>query len=103
MGLVATLLPDDRCDCQVAAALTSWATTSDNGVGPLIADRPESENSIQPSLKPSSMRMRGVGFFIPCARKRVSQLVRGTISTRTGLPSAEAKAWAKSLGETRTG
>jgi DNA-binding transcriptional LysR family regulator len=25
MGLVATLLPDDRCDCQVAGALTSWA------------------------------------------------------------------------------
>src|SRR5438477_6391165 len=29
-------------------------------------------NSIQPSLKPSSIRMRGTGFFIPSALKSVS-------------------------------
>ena len=40
---------------------------------------------------------------MPCPRKRVSQVSRGTISTRTGWPSALAKALAKSFGETRAG
>src|ERR1700682_4505038 len=31
-------------------------------------------NSIQPSLKPSSIRIRGVGFFMPCDLNRGSQV-----------------------------
>ena len=36
-------------------------------------------NSIQPSLKPFSICMRGSGFFIPCDLKSPSQESRGTI------------------------
>src|SRR6476646_10460189 len=43
-------------------------------------------NSIQPSLKPSSIRMRGTGFFVPCDLKSASHDFLGTTSMRTGLP-----------------
>src|SRR6202034_3834445 len=35
-------------------------------------------NSIHPSLNPSSMRIRGYGLRIPCARNSVSHEERGT-------------------------
>src|SRR2546429_6452016 len=43
-------------------------------------------NSIQPSLKPSSIRIRGVGFFMPCDLNSGSQVSRGTASILTGRP-----------------
>src|SRR6266849_2463023 len=55
-------------------------------------------NSIQPSLKPSSILMRGVGFFMPCDLNSDSQVSRGTGSILTGRPSRSAKVVAISLG-----
>src|SRR5277367_3598246 len=60
-------------------------------------------NSIQPSLKPSSIRIRGVGFFMPCDRNSASQLSRGTTSIFTGRPSKRENVAAISLGVTRCG
>ena len=77
--------------------------TASSAVVPFIADRPRSWNSIQLSLKPSSMRIRGSGLRTPWPRNSGSQLSRGTISTLTARPSAAAKAWARSFGETRAG
>jgi hypothetical protein len=48
-------------------------------------------NSIQPSLKPSSILMRGTGFFMPCDLNSDSQVSRGTASILTGRPSRSAK------------
>src|SRR5271155_4057550 len=58
-------------------------------------------NSIQPSLKPSSIRIRGVGFFMPCDTNSDSQLSRGTTSIFTGRPSKRENVAAISLGVTR--
>ena len=40
-------------------------------------------NSIHPSLNPSSIRIRGVEFFIPWDAKAEAHMSRGTISART--------------------
>ena len=58
-------------------------------------------NSIQPSLKPSSIRMRGVGFFMPCDLNSCSHVSRGTGSMLTRRPSTSAKVCATSSGVTR--
>jgi hypothetical protein len=55
-----------------------------------------------PSLKPSIICMRGVGFFMPCAQKVRSHSARGAISARTGFPRAFAKAAAIAFGVVRS-
>ena len=68
---------------------------------PLRACAPRSAKSIQPALNPSIICMRGVGFFMPWARKIDSHRLRGTASARTGVPNTLANAAARSFGETR--
>jgi tetratricopeptide (TPR) repeat protein len=82
---------------QIRAAITSRGL-----VQPLIAF-PPSLKSIQPSLKPSSIRIRGTGFFIPCEVNNSCQDSRSTGTARTGFPSTVAKASARSFGFTRLG
>jgi hypothetical protein len=55
------------------------------------------------SLNPSSIRMRGAGFFIPCAVNNAAQVSRGTASTRTGRPRTFEKIAAPSFGVIRRG
>src|ERR1700680_2768125 len=47
--------------------------------------------SIQPSLKPSIIRILGMGFSMPCERNSVSHWSRGTASARTGCSRMELK------------
>ena len=59
-------LPEARhTNAFASLALTSSAITLSSAVVPLIAERPCSLNSIHPSLKPSSIRIRGKGLRIP--------------------------------------
>src|ERR1700716_1010441 len=92
-----------QADAWAWLALTSSAMTLSSAVAPFTADRPCSLNSIHPSLKPSSIRIRGDGFRVPWARKICSQLSRGTVSTRTVRFSTVAKARARSFGDMRAG
>jgi hypothetical protein len=55
--------------------------------------------SIQPSLKPSIIRILGVGCFVPCERNSVSHWSCGTASARTGRSSAAPKPAAISFAE----
>jgi len=55
---------------------------------PFIWIAPLPWNLIQPSLNPSSIWMRGIGFRMPWARKIAAQFSRGTASGRTGRRSA---------------
>src|SRR5271168_720655 len=71
--------------------LTSPAITVSSVTSPIRCS-PVRSKSIQPSLKPSTMRIRGIGCFMPCERNSASQLSRGTGSMRTSRPSAAAKA-----------
>lgn len=87
----------------VPALWTSLAMTASASVVPLMARAQPSGKSIQPSLKPSSMRMRGMGFCAPCARNSASQLSRATASARTGCPINLAKAAARLFGDRRWG
>src|ERR1700722_18985409 len=50
-------------------------------MGPLRLCVPRSANSIQPALNPSIICMRGVGFFMPWARKRFPLCARHDLST----------------------
>ena len=52
---------------------------------PLRALAPRFGKSIQPALNPSIICMRGVGFFMPWARKSDSHRSRGTASARIPL------------------
>ncbi len=54
-----------QTDALAWLALTSSAMTLSSAVVPFIADRPCSLKSIHPSLKPSSIRIRGNGFRVP--------------------------------------
>src|SRR6267142_514918 len=92
-----------QVDAWAWLALTSSAMTLSSVAAPFTADRPCSLNSIHPSLKPSSIRIRGDGFRVPWARKICSQLSRGTVSTRTVRFSTVAKARARSFGDMRAG
>ena len=65
-------------DSYASVLATRAAITARALVEPLIALLPPSSNSIQPSLKSSSIRMRGSGFLIPCERKSSAQDSRGT-------------------------
>src|SRR5579863_1090228 len=56
-------------------------------------------NSIQPSLKPSIIRILGMGFFMPCERNSFSHWSRGTSSDRTGRSSTVLKPAAISFAE----
>src|SRR3954470_23911260 len=68
------------------AASTSLRNTASSVMLPFTEPDAPRSNSIQPSLKPSSIRIRGVGFFIPCDLNRLSHDARGIASTRTGYP-----------------
>jgi hypothetical protein len=70
---------EKHVDPYASVLVTRAAITARTLVEPLIALLPPSSNSIQPSLKASSIRMRGSGFLIPCERNRSSQDSRGTI------------------------
>ena len=90
-------------DSYASVLATRAAITARALVEPLIALLPPSSNSIQPSLKSSSIRMRGSGFLIPCERKSSAQDSRGTGTARTGFPMRRAKESARSLGVIRLG
>src|SRR5271167_2940610 len=67
--------------------LTSPAITVSSVTSPIRCS-PVRSKSFQPSLKPSTMRIRGIGCFMPSERNSASQLSRGTGSMRTSRPSA---------------
>ena len=94
---------DKHGDLYASVLATRAAITARALVEPFIALLPPSSNSIQPSLKPSSIRMRGSGFLIPCERNSSSQDSRGTGTAHTGFPMTRAKESARSLGVIRLG
>src|SRR5437879_10215489 len=81
----------------------SVCSTASSATRPFREPDSALSNSIQPSLKPSSILMRGVGFFMPCDLNSDSQVSHGTGSILTGRPSRSAKVVAISLGVTRCG
>src|SRR5207237_2720604 len=81
----------------------SVCSTASSATFPFREPASALSNSIQPSLKPSSILMRGVGFFMLCDLNSDSQVSRGTGSILTGRPSRSAKVVAISLGVTRCG
>ena len=80
---------------------TSLRKTVSSPVVPLMTSAPSLANSIQPSLKPSSIRTRGCGYFMPCDLNRLTQVARGTTCALTERPRIFAKVAATSLGVTR--
>src|SRR6476620_10519462 len=52
---------------ELASRSVSAFTTFSKETTPFSEPLVPRSKSIQPSLKPSSIRMRGIGFFIPCA------------------------------------
>ena len=72
--------------CQVqgdlASRLVRAFSTVSKGTLPFSDPLAPRSKSIQPSLKPSSICRRGVGFFIPCALNNFSLDSRGTTSMR---------------------
>src|SRR3984893_9446471 len=82
---------------------TSVSSTDLRATSPLREPASPFSNSIQPSLKPSSIRIRGVGFFLPWHLNYCLHLSRGTASMLTLRPSTSAKVLATSSGVTRRG
>ena len=69
-------------------------------IRPGRASAPQFEKSIEPSLNPSTICMRGNGLRMPSLRKISSQCARGAASARTDRSSALAKAEAIAFGVT---
>src|SRR5207249_6008753 len=75
----------------LASRLVRAFSTVSKGTLPFSDPLAPRSKSIQPSLKPSSICRRGVGFFIPCALNNFSHDSRGTTSMRTGRCKSPAK------------
>jgi len=73
--------------CVVSFCAMSVFRTLCSVVDPLSEPTTPDSKSIQPSLKPSSMRMRGVGLLMPCPTNSSRHVSRGTSRARTGLPN----------------
>src|SRR5258706_844715 len=65
-----------------AASATSPSSAVCSVVVPFREPAWPPSNSIQPALKPSSILMRGAGYFIPCDLNKASQVSRVTACIR---------------------
>jgi hypothetical protein len=91
-GFFATTGEVVGCHVLVDSCSITDSSTVSRLVLPLSEPGFPRSNSIQLSLKPSNIRMRGTGFFIACDLKSASHDSRGTTFMRTGLPKSFARA-----------